>query len=236
MKINWIYIYSYKNIINQKIEFDTSKSNVTVVVGKNGSGKSNLLESISLIFSSLYNTSNNDGFMYSIQYEIDGHVVEVEKLSELKILVDGQERTVTYLNNNDLLPTNVIAVYSGEELRLWKRIFSPFYNAYIKSLLSGSVSANSLKLMYINKFYWDIAFLTLLISEMPDNKGFVANFLGINHVDTIEFEYDVININKNAEPKLQQFLDKIKNKNHYKLDELRDILKSIIYSAADYES
>lgn len=54
MKLLKLEIRGYKNL--QDVEIDFSKSNgMTLVVGTNGSGKSNLLEVLSAIFSALYN-------------------------------------------------------------------------------------------------------------------------------------------------------------------------------------
>ena len=48
MKINSLYINEYKNLKN--IDFKLGESDFGVFIGSNGSGKSNLLEAIVLMF------------------------------------------------------------------------------------------------------------------------------------------------------------------------------------------
>lgn len=54
MRLKFLHIDKYKNIQNR--DFDFSKNiGYIALIGENGSGKSNLLEAISIIFSCLYN-------------------------------------------------------------------------------------------------------------------------------------------------------------------------------------
>jgi recombinational DNA repair ATPase RecF len=52
MRIDWLRIPQYRNLRNFEIDFDESQP-VTVLLGHNGSGKSNLLEAIVEIFREL---------------------------------------------------------------------------------------------------------------------------------------------------------------------------------------
>ena len=80
MKLLSLYIEEYKNIKKQTFDFSNHEG-LTLLVGNNGSGKSNLLESISDIFSNLYQGYTNfktkgfdikykfnTGVTYSIKY------------------------------------------------------------------------------------------------------------------------------------------------------------------------
>ena len=75
MKIKRLWINTYKNIKEQNIEFYLNDSNVHVLVGKNGSGKSNVLEALSSVFSSIYINPNSPEFAYEINNK------EIEKES-----------------------------------------------------------------------------------------------------------------------------------------------------------
>ena len=52
MKIQKIIIKGFKNLEDFKL--DTKGNKTTVLIGNNGTGKSNILEAISAIFASLY--------------------------------------------------------------------------------------------------------------------------------------------------------------------------------------
>lgn len=53
MKLHRLYIKEYKLLTEFRLNFNPNE-NVSVIIGKNGSGKSSVLESISMIFSSAY--------------------------------------------------------------------------------------------------------------------------------------------------------------------------------------
>lgn len=53
MKLKELWIDGFKNLNDFKIDF-TNKDGITVLIGNNGSGKSNILEAISEIFATLY--------------------------------------------------------------------------------------------------------------------------------------------------------------------------------------
>lgn len=70
MKLLSVYIDNYKNLSGT---YDFSgQDGYIALIGENGSGKSNLLEAISLIFGKLYNIPNIDDIgKFKICYNID---------------------------------------------------------------------------------------------------------------------------------------------------------------------
>ena len=83
MKLQELHIQGYKNLKDAaKVSFDFTKcTNYTALIGLNGSGKSNILEAVSLIFSSLYHNTTTD-FSYAISYTFEDSLVTVNKLFE----------------------------------------------------------------------------------------------------------------------------------------------------------
>lgn len=230
MKLKWVFINKYKNLQEEKVEFNESSSNVYVLVGKNGSGKSNLLEAISLIFSSLYHDLSNPPFAYGICYEINGRTIEIEWLPlELHIKVNNEKKRMDFLRSNDLLPNKVIAVYSGEELRMWEQIYKPFYDEYIDTIIRGRSSNSTLKLYYVNKYYWQIALLTLALSESPACMEFMEEMGYI--VETADFTFDNIKIKENKDPLLEQLLVLLARQHRYTIPELRILFKNVMYGS-----
>ena len=53
-RLKSVYIKDYKNIQDQTFDFSTNTGYIALI-GLNGSGKSNLLEAISIIFNGLFN-------------------------------------------------------------------------------------------------------------------------------------------------------------------------------------
>ena len=76
-RLQYLKIENYKNI--KRIEFDFSnKDGITVLIGNNGCGKSNILEALSSIFAGLYqNRLHKPDFDYIIRYSINNNAVEI---------------------------------------------------------------------------------------------------------------------------------------------------------------
>ena len=186
MKINYLKINGYKNL-KAKAEFDFSKcQNYSAIIGVNGSGKSNVLEAISMIFGNLYDKKKvSFDWNYEIKYEIRGDEI---------IIKDGviTNKKVKSKDVKNFLPAQVIACYSGEEQRLWEEIYSPFYMAYFNKVLSRYPDFKP-ELLYINKFCWNIALIALMCSEKEEVKRFLKDDVGITVDPGIEvkFTYDV---------------------------------------------
>lgn len=75
MKIDWLRLENFKNLTNFEVDFSL-KSERQVIIGRNGVGKSNILESIAWIFRDLDLGEESD-FEYAIKYRCRGHYVKV---------------------------------------------------------------------------------------------------------------------------------------------------------------
>src|SRR5260221_13564630 len=98
MKIKNLWIDSFKNLRDFKIDFDPNCL-TTVLLGENGTGKSNLLEALVIIFRDL-DLGAPPAFGYKLEYECGGHKVAVEGDPEsigshYKYFVDGSVVTQT---------------------------------------------------------------------------------------------------------------------------------------------
>jgi predicted ATPase len=122
MRLNKLWISKFKNLKDFSIEFD-SKSPVTVLIGWNATGKSNLFEVISIIFRDL-DLGNNTPFAYSITYTYDKHQFEINHDSTLspkertKINYPDWIDNVTKPALKDCLPSHLFGYYSGPSNRL----------------------------------------------------------------------------------------------------------------------
>ena len=149
MRLKHVYLPNYKNLQDFEIDF-SSASPTTVLVGRNATGKSNLIEAIVTIFRDLDAGPPHirmTSFPYMIKYSVHGQEVEIEHNPALtrnrtKVTVDGKPIPYTKVVGqvaNRILPDTVFAYYSGPSNRL-ESIFDPplaaFRDAMIKRRLN----------------------------------------------------------------------------------------------------
>lgn len=238
MKITHLEIKDkeYKNL---NIDLKENKSGIMAFIGNNGSGKSNLLESLSIIFKNLYTRKDKEiPFSFSISYLNSG--------STDKITITKQKTTMKYYVNDvvasdvyNKLPKQIVAIYSGEENRLWKNWYKPIYDDYIANITSGKStgigSYNDFpKMLYINKFYWHISLLCLLLQKRYDEAdNFCTDVLNIQKVHTVKFTFNKGNYTNYTNSNVKQFIQVLDSKEEYTLEELNDILDAQGYTIAD---
>lgn len=139
MKIKYLLLPDYKNLKDIELYFDTNL--VTLLIGKNGLGKSNLLEALAYIFSTIDLTEketefttnqSSDFFDFTIEYKCKSHVVyfsSIEKKLEIKIKLekDTAYEPISFSrfkkDRKLYTPDYVIGYYSGENSRI-KKYFS----------------------------------------------------------------------------------------------------------------
>lgn len=217
-----LYIEEYKNLRNLFIDFSTTEK-YCCLIGLNGSGKSNILEAISAIFYSLYHIATlKDGykkypcqFKYRICYIYDNELYEI---------IDGR------LNNGnkltlDVLPKNILALYSGEDTRLWKTFYQPIYEKYC-SKMTATQGFIPPFMYYLSRHEWDISLLTLLYSEDIDVVKFVSGLTKDSEC-RISFEYKNANLRKWEGTEVEAFIEKLKESNSYDIDAFRRIIGEI---------
>ncbi|QYS86101.1 hypothetical protein JJC03_14045 [Flavobacterium oreochromis] len=218
MKLLRLSVNGYKNLgANTVFNFENC-SNYVALIGLNGSGKSNILEAISKIIHSYYykqpipNIATVGGFEFLLEYEKDGNII---RLQNNQIFVNNRLRQKS---TKQYLPSQVIACYSGEELRLWEDIFSKPYLQYFNKIKLNYLDQR-LRFIYINKYSWESALLTLLCHEQ--SIDYIKNLLGINDLQDIDISFDFFDdydtrkekysISNTSELTIPQFTDRIKN-------------------------
>lgn len=223
MHIQSLYIKEFKNIKEQT--FDLSSHNgLTLLIGNNGCGKSNILECVSSIFCNLYQGSNSFETEFSISYTMyDNSIAKIEykdkKLSHnITIPGKGTQEASSY-------PKRIIAIYSGEEHRMWEKYYLPSYSQYIKEINKQCQNASWPSMLYLNKYYWDIALLSILCSESDDNKSFVKEILGITTVEDIQFTIDSTNSANYQDSPVLTFIDSLKKIVNFSLDSFKTFIE-----------
>lgn len=182
MRLKSLYIKDYKNIHEQTFDF-SSNDGYIALIGLNGSGKSNLLEAIGLIYNNILNKADIE-FEYELQYEYDGKIY-LRTSTARKI--DGKRAKEADM----IYPSSIIACYSGEDLRLWHSVFENYYMHYFKNAIDGKLITPHF--IYINKYCWEIALIALLCrSEEKDVNKFLCSCLKIDDISNVKisFTYD----------------------------------------------
>lgn len=228
-RFNSLKLENFKNFKNFEHNF-ILHNNLSVLIGNNGSGKSNLLEAISAIFAELY-LNIPTKFGYHLEYDIKGHRISLLKKNgkPKKIFCDCKKVTKISLELNGLIPSKIIAMYSGEETRLWEKYFSKSYEKWKKNVNKIN------RMRYISKDYWDIALFSLLMSDAEDHKQFIKEDLSINIIDKIEFEFDLIRLKNSIDQNLNRFVNIINPQKKYIINLNFTKLKSLLSYTNSHE-
>jgi predicted ATPase len=149
MRIDRLRVESYKNL--QGFEIDLAeKRAMTVLIGENGSGKSNLFEAIVLIFRAL-DLDEPPPFAFEIAYQCRGKAVVVNGdpargEERYRITVDdhGLSARAFLRRRDEFLPTHVFAYYSGPGTRL-ERLFRKHLANFDKDVRRGKLPVGELR-------------------------------------------------------------------------------------------
>jgi len=197
MRINRLYIKAFRNLKNFSIDFtpegkdadgQIKKFNSHAIIGQNGSGKSNFLEAVIIIFRDL-DLKNKPEFAYKLDYEIRGHRVEIhaESVVDLPwVTINKKKRSATYLSDHaaEYLPSNVFVYYSGKNQRI-EALFQAHQNRFNKTLREDG-DALIRRLFYCRSGHSQLVLLACLLSKDPVFKKILEN-LNIKKLESALF-------------------------------------------------
>ena len=199
MRLKSLYIQEYKNIKEQTFDFSNNTGYIAFI-GLNGSGKSNLIEAIALIFNGILNKKKIP-FEYEIKYEHDGKNYTRKKR---EAYIDEKKVKTSEM----FYPSSIIACYSGEELRLWHMAFEDYHMHYFKDAIDGKRSTPNL--IYLNKYCWSIALIALMSSENIKIKTFLKDNLNIDNLDEIDILIDFAEVENFKNHAALKWINRIK--------------------------
>src|SRR6266700_4403051 len=148
MKLRKLEISEFKNLRNFTIEFEQTLT--TVLLGQNGTGKSNLLEALIIIFRDL-DLGETPMFKYRLDYECRGNEIHIDadparpnKRQQVQITVrvrNEMPRAIPYNqfhgdSERQYLPSYVFGYYSGPSNRMEKH-FDKHQDRFYHALLRG---------------------------------------------------------------------------------------------------
>src|ERR1700688_1980686 len=120
MRLNRVWIDGFRNLNNFAVDFD-ARHLTTVVIGQNGTGKSNLIECIVEVFRNADLGDPPPEFRFELDYTIDGYAVKLANLTgQWRFAVDGGDVSRAEFNQRkaELFPDTIFGYYSGTNDRL----------------------------------------------------------------------------------------------------------------------
>ncbi|UZJ60893.1 AAA family ATPase [Pseudomonas sp. KU26590] len=213
MKVDKLHIRSrFKNLDNVRVDFDEDNL-MTVIVGRNGSGKSNVLEALVSIFRNL-DLGEPPPFSYSITYRlgeeksdrweeitIDAdpergtlakqYLVTAKSLkaSEIQIIPFSKVKRNKKTGVAAYLPKYLFAYYSGPSDRL-EKYFRKHRTDFYQKLLKNNVNLKGdiRPLFYAKPNHSQFVLLSFFLAEQDSpERVFLRTHLGIESLDSIHF-------------------------------------------------
>ena len=191
MRIKCLKLPDFKNLKNFEINFDESQP-TTVILGQNGSGKSNLIEALVEIFRDLEN-SKASSFPYEIAYICHKRQVEITNEPKgkkaLQYTVDGVllSRAEFEALHDQVLPKHVFAYYSGWNRRLESGFDDPTHKLYMQWLNNEDRDIPLRRLFYCRKEYSQFVLMAFFLSNKPAAEKLLRDYLGIESFDSALF-------------------------------------------------
>jgi predicted ATPase len=192
MRLSRLRIPNYRNLQSFEIDFDESQS-TTVLLGRNGSGKSNLIEAIVEIFRDL-ETGTVPSFAFEIEYVCRGRAVQIQadprrSTKRLSILIDQQAMTQSEFQKqkDTLLPNHVFAYYSGWSRRLERHFEAPTRRHYESVLNAESGHMPLRRLFFCRKEYSQLVLLAFFMAESSAVSEVLERYLKIERFESALF-------------------------------------------------
>ena len=207
MKVRKLEISLFKNLRDFEVDFASTLT--TVLLGQNGTGKSNLLEALIIIFRDL-DLGEPPAFKYKLTYECRMQEISIDadpargksKREQVQISVrspDGMLKIVPYNaqfyedSERQYLPSYVFGYYSGPSNRMEKH-FNKHQDRFYRDLLSGKPKPLR-PLFYARAEHSQFALLSFFSEEeqqLQEGVGqsvrdFLEELLGIEELVSVLF-------------------------------------------------
>ncbi|MUL33936.1 AAA family ATPase [Priestia megaterium] len=193
MKITHLYIEKYRNLRDFNLSMDKSKGYIQILIGRNGSGKSNVLEAITLIFKGMSQQLKPE-FSFELTYTLKGENIIVRGIKDDSFLIHyrGVEMELNKMmatlqyRGETILPDNIVLFYSGVNGRL-EDLISDIEDNFKKTLGQGSFIPR--RFFYIKQEHYSMFILSLLCSEHSEIQRELNERFGIERIDSFKISF-----------------------------------------------
>jgi ABC-type cobalamin/Fe3+-siderophores transport system ATPase subunit len=190
MRLDCLRISGFKNLNGVEIDFAEGELS-TVLIGLNGTGKSNVLEALVIIFRSL-DLKEPIPFRCYLRYECRKRWIEIDNRwsngnESLQILVDGRTVSPSQVvrEANEYLPNHVFGYYSGGSRRfelLFAKHQARYYSAVIRPGAEHEVDPREptlRRLFYARPFYGQFVLLSYFAFNDQEARDFLMRHMQI---------------------------------------------------------
>lgn len=193
MRITKLYIKSFKNLQDFTWELNPAYP-VAVIVGKNASGKSNLLEAILTIFAQVRTDKVDKKFHFEVIYQdIDQNEI-VFKNDEKGFVAT---RNGSSIDANRVFPKQIVSYYAGISERMIKLI-----NNYRRR----KESSQEFDIVYLQQSHFRFALLAMFGSNLDRiKKGLLTDTFGIEKLENVEIKIQKPNYVTSKEANIENF-------------------------------
>lgn len=213
MRLDRFWIGEYKNLKDVTIDFDENHW-VTVVIGWNGTGKSNVLEALATLFRDLVMNEKAPSFPYKLRYRIhdswinidadpvrgkDKYIIHVADLSDsekeaAKLNTDKEQEWPAEGNKislpqflkkqDEYLPRYVFGYYSGTSDRM-QDVFKNYLARYDKELRAGE-DPGLRRLFYALPIHSQFVLLAFMLQKDEAVSELLNTHLGIEEERSLD--------------------------------------------------
>lgn len=189
MRLRELHITEFKNLRDFFVTW--SDQFTTVLVGPNGTGKSNLLEALIIIFRDL-DLGASPAFAYQLEYECRGAIIRIEADPKrgrggMQATADGHAisgRQLARKGGGEYLPSFVFGYYSGPSNRMEEH-FKAHQRQFSDELLRGADQPLR-PLLYARLVHSQFVLLSFFQTERQD-RSIIEEYLRIRDLESVLF-------------------------------------------------
>lgn len=191
MRLDRVFIDGYKNLNGVEVDFDESKL-ATVIIGQNGTGKSNLIEAIVDVFRFVDMNRGKPRFTYSVDYRIgDNEVCLSNKSGKALITVNGRRLSRKAFDESryEYFPDLVFGYYSGKGRKL-ESLFDSHQRRYYDAIKRNDNAEECEKakverrLFYCRQIHGELALLSFFAFPNPAVSRLLKEQVGVTCFDS----------------------------------------------------
>ncbi len=184
----------FKNLIDFSIDFNQD-SPTAVLVGRNGTGKSNVLEALTVIFRDLDLELSTPVFCYELEYTCHGHHMLVDADPDRKtkkVLIQADKEELRWKafreKKRSYLPNYVFGYYSGPSNRMQEHFVKHqerFYKGLINSADDAVIPLRPL--FFAQNIHSQFVLLAFFLEQDQAVLKFLDQQLGIVDLESVLF-------------------------------------------------